>query len=347
MDFINGNQIHGSVATRLMDVNFDPAALRPWFDPVTNRSYITHNGVAVPIQNATTLRKDEWKQMDDTVLNIARERLVGVADLESRGLVYNITNGLGTTVLEYEDVSDMNDAEMDMDAETEGRNDRIQYSPNYLPLPIVHKDFRINIRQLAASRTKGASLDTTQMELSTIKVVKKWEEMLFNGTSSYTFGGGTIYGYLDFPTSVGGTLTKGWDDSAATGSTMVADLVAMKQALINVKHYGPYGVYIPTSFETALDDDYKAASDKTIRQRLLEIEGIDFIKVSDHMTTDYVVMVELQASTVRMVNALPLAPVQWEEKGGMVLKFKVMGIKVPQIRADQDGNCGLAVYAAP
>lgn len=348
MDFMNltanGPQVHGSVATRLMEVGFDANALRPWMDE-KGRCWMSVNGQNIPIANATTLRKDEWKQMDEIVLQVARERLVGIADLESRGLTYNIGNGLGTTVLEYEDVSDMNDAYMDMDAETEGVNDRIVYTPKYLPLPIIHKPFRINIRQLSASRTKGAALDTAQLEQSTIKVVTKMESLLFTGSGTYTFGGGTIYGYEDHPNRITGSLGAAWDASGASGATMLADLIAMKQALINAKHYGPYGVYIPTVYETAVDDDFKAASDKSIRQRLLEIEGIEFIKVADKMSSTKVIMVELKSSTVRIVNALPIAPVQWEEKGGMVQHYKVMGIKIPQIRADQEGNCGVCVYS--
>jgi len=339
--FMNG-QAFGDVADLLAASKFDANALRPWTG-ADGRSYITHNGVAVPINNASTLRKDEWKQMDEAVLDIARYRLTGIADLESRGLVYNIANGLGTTVMEYENISDMNDAEVDMDGETEGRNDRVQYDIAYLPLPITHKDFRINIRQLEASRTRGAALDTTQIQIATRKVYEKVETWLFNGSGStaYTFGGGSIYGYLTHPDVVTGSLTDAWDDS---GPDAVADIIAMKQALINIKQYGPYGVYIPTEYETHLDTDYVSGYPKTVRQRILEIGGIEFIKVSDYVTADKVVMVQLQSTTVRMVNALPIAPVQWDVKGGMVKKFKVMCIKVPQIRSDQDGNCGVAVY---
>ena len=104
--FMNG-QAFGDVASVLANSQFDVNALRPYIGK-DGRSYITVNGKAVPINNASTLRKDEWKQMDDTVLQISRYRLTGIADLESRGLVYNIGNGLGTTVMEYENISDMN-----------------------------------------------------------------------------------------------------------------------------------------------------------------------------------------------------------------------------------------------
>lgn len=341
-DFFMNGQAFGDVATLLANSAFDPNALRPWIG-ADGQSYITHNGTAVPISNASTLRKDEWKQMDEAVIQISRDRLTGVADLEARGLVYNIGNGLGTTVLEHENISDMNDAEVDMDAETEGRNDRVQYDIEYLPLPITHKDFRINIRQLEASRTRGAALDTTQIAMATRKVAEKLETFLFQGSGStaYTFGGGSIYGYETHPSRVTGSITADWDDS---GADPVTDVLAMKQALLDVKKYGPYGIYIPSNFETALDEDYGSYYAKTVRQRILEIGGIEFIKVADYMTADEVIMVQLTQDTVRMVNAMPIAPIQWDVKGGMVKKFKVWCIKVPQIRADQDGNCGVCHY---
>ncbi len=53
-----------------------------------------------------TLRRDEWKQLDDAVLAISRQRLGGIEDLVSNGLVFGLGNAMGTTVLEYHDISD-------------------------------------------------------------------------------------------------------------------------------------------------------------------------------------------------------------------------------------------------
>ena len=171
-----GGKVYGNVAQRLLATGMKANALR------TN----------------DTLRKDEWKELDETVIKISRQRLVGVQDLIGRGLVYNLGNGLGTTVLEYEKESDISEAQMNMDAATRGAGDRITYDIGYLPLPIVHKDFQISIRALEASRKLGMPLDTATAAMAATKVSEKIEEILFTGASSYTFGGGTIYGYTDF-----------------------------------------------------------------------------------------------------------------------------------------------------
>jgi len=335
----------GPVAQRLVANGMNAGALRPW-EEEGGDSYINVNGQLIRV-NASTLRKDEWKDMDQAVLKAAQQRLIGVTDLNSRGLTYNISNGLGTTVLEYENLGDISDAEMNMDAVTRGRDDRPKYDIAYLPLPVIHKSFHFNIRALAASRTSGAPLDTTMAEMCGRMVAEKVESILFNGSGTFAYGGGTIYGYTDFPSRLTGSLTAAWDASAATGATMLTDLRAMKQASIDARHYGPWVVYIPTSYETALDADFKAASDKTIRERLLEVGGILDIKVADFLSTDCVLMVQMTSNVVRMVNGLGITPVEWDSEGGMVFHYKVMTIQVPQLRADQNSRTGIVHYSEP
>jgi uncharacterized linocin/CFP29 family protein len=237
----------------------------------------------------------------------------------------------------------MTAAELTMEPTTRALDDRVQYDKKYLPLPITHKGFTLGARTLAASRTSAQPLDTTQVALCTTLISEFTEKLLFNGSGTYTFGGGVIYGYLDHPQVNSYTLAANWDDSAADP---VADVIGMKQALIDAKHFGPYIVYYSTNFETAIDADFKAASDKTIKQRIMEIGSIADVKVSDHITTDRVVVVQLQPTTVRMVIGMQPQVIEWSNDGGMTSHFKVMSIMVPQIRADQANNCGVAVGAA-
>lgn len=338
----------GPVSQKLMAANMQVGVLKPWIG-IDGHAYITvMNNVGQPqvvrVNNAT-LRKDEWKQMDDAVLMAAQERLVGVADLYSRNLVYRLGNGLGTTVLEYEDMGELTAAELSMDGVTPNKRDRPEYSLKYLPLPIVHKDFQYNARVLAASRTRGVPLDVTTAQLASREVATKVEDMLFNGASTFTYGGGTIYGYIDHPQNNDVTLSVHWDASGKTGEDILDDVRAMKQASIDAKHYGPWVLYVPTAYETVLDDDYKSESDKTIRQRILEISGINEVKVVDKLPADKVLLVQMTSDVVRIVEGLAMTTVEWPEGGGMTTNYKVMTIMVPQIRADQNGNSGVTLLA--
>lgn len=333
----------GPIAQRLLAANGDPKALRPWVED--GKSYVVQNGVTVPVGNAT-LRKDEWKQMDDAVIEAATIRHSGVSDLYSRNLVYRIGNGLGTTVLEYEDMSDITAAELNMDAVTRATKDRPEYGINYLPLPIISKDFSYNVRQLQASRTLGRPLDTSTASLASFQVNDKIEEILFQGASSYTFGGGTIYGYVDQPNINSVTLAENWDASGKTGAEILQDVRDMKQASINAKHYGPWVMYVPTAYETVLDDDYVSGYPGTIRERILKISGITDVKVADKLAANKVLLVQMTSDVVRMVEGLPLTTVEWTNDGGMSFNWKVMTIQIPQIRADQNGNSGVTLLAA-
>lgn len=305
-------------------------------------SRLINNGMSVnALRTNATLLKDEWKELDQAVVDISRTRLRGVNDLVSRGLTYNIGNGLGTTVLETQNQSDLEAAELNMDGSTKGTNDRLEFDIGYLPLPIIHKDFQLSIRTLEASRKQGQPLDTTQASVAARKVAELTEQILFQGASTYTFGGGTIYGYQDHPNRNTVSLAAQWDASGTTGANILADVIAMKQASIDDRHYGPWVLYVPTGYETTLDDDFKAESDLTIRQRILQVDGIEAVRVSDYLTAHNVVLVEMNAETVRMVIGLQPTTIEWESMGGMVFMFKVMNIMVPQIRADQDGRSGL------
>jgi len=323
MDFIMNGQAYGSVAQKMLANSMNINALR------TN----------------ATLRYDEWKIYDTAVVKACQLRLRGVADLLSRGLEYNIGNGLGKTVLQYEDSSDMTDAEMSMDGINRGKGDRIEFTLKYLPLPIIHKDFQLNARVLQAGRVTGQPIDTAQAELSAFKVAEKMEKILFNGSSDYSFGGGTIYGYLDAPNKNSVSLTMDWNDASKTGELILADVLAMKQASITARHFGPWILYVPVAYETKLDNEFKTYGVKTIRQRLLEIDGIQDVKVSDHMTAAHVALVQMTPDTVRMVTGLPVTTVEWQSEGNMLFHFKVMTIMVPQVRADQNSRSGITILA--
>jgi len=343
MDFLTNGKAFGTVAQKLLQNGMNVNALRPYFAE-DGRAYITVNGKPVMVANAT-LRYDEWKHYDTAVLKAATARLTGVADLISRGLVYTIPNGMASTVLQYEDASSALEAQMSMDGLVRGKSDKTEYDINYLPLPITHADFQINARVLAASRQGGSPMDTTLAEQAGMRVAEKLEDVLFKGSGTYTFGGGTIYGYEDHPDIETGSLSHPWNGSGATGATIVADIMAMKNELIANKRYGPYIIYVPTDYETVLDEDYVANYPKTIRQRILEIGAIQDVKVSDRHTQTKVIMVEMNATTVRMVNGMGFTPVEWQEQGGLVTNYKVMTLQVPQIRSDQDNNCGVCVYS--
>jgi len=358
MHFDNGALVAaGPVGQSLLANGMNPGILRPYWDPKARRPVANVNGQVRPVANAT-LRKDEWIELDQAVQRVARERLRGVADLESRGLVFNLKNGLGTTVFEYETMSDAGAADLSMDGLRRTQNDRVEYGLKYLPIPIVHMDFRINARQLEASRTRGDNLQTTMTEQATRRVAEKLEDILFNGSGTFTYGGGTIYGYKDFPQRAQVTLSTNWDaltkDSTGTiGEKILSDVQDCIKAAGAANHFGPFILYIPKAYGYLMGSDYttgdgsggSTAATRTIRERLMALEEISDIRIADKIDANNVFLVEMSSETVQLINGMNITPVEWKTDGGMALYFKVMGIKVPLIRADYENQSGIVHLA--
>lgn len=324
LDAILGNKGHGSLAARLLANGMNVNALR----------------------TLDVLRKDEWKQYDTTVVDIARVRLGAVADLVSRGLVYNLPNALGTTRLEWEKISDMEPAEVSMSGITPGQNDRVTYDLTGMPIPIIHKDFNINIRALEASRKTGQALDTTQAALCSRKVSEMTEEILFNGSTITHETGSVLYGYTNAPNRETDSLTDNWVD--ADGTEIIADVIEMIGKAITNHMYGPYMLYVPYDYFNKLSDDYKAESDKTIMQRLKEIPNIIDVKATSFLGSGEngeVLLVQMTSDVVDMVVGMQPTTVQWETMGGFVVNFKVMSIMVPRIKTDSASQSGIVHYS--
>lgn len=345
MDYVLNGKAVGDVAARLMAADFDVNALRPYIG-TDGRSYITTNVAgspkAVPLVNAAaTLRHEEWKQLDTVVMDIAQARLRFVADLRSRNLTYAIPNGLGTTVLMSENMSDISDAQISMDGLKESSSDRSQVELVNLPLPIISKDFTINARQLATSRRMGTPLDMTMVEKSTRKVVEMVEKLHLGKLDDYSFGGGKVQGMTNYDgrllKSLTAPTTSGW-----TPAVTVQEVLAMKAQAQAAHYYGPYMIYVSPAWDQYLDDDYSAEKgDNTLRQRISMIEGIGGIVTLDFLTDWDLVLLQMTSDVVRTVNAMDVTTIQWESHGGLLLHFKVMCILVPQFRCDQDGNTGI------
>ncbi len=298
------------------------------------------------LRTLDTLRHEEWKHFDDALLAEAAIRLVGVGDLVSRGLVRPVANALGKMVFGYEKVTDMDAASVSLDGLARTSNDRQEFLLSQLPLPITHKDFYLNLRHLESSRSGGESLDTTQARTAGRVVSEGLENMLFNGGPQ--FGGLPIYGYRTHPNRhyyKFGNSNQPWSDTSKTGEEILADVLYALGKLQEARAYGPFVIYVSPAAGIRLEDDFKANSDKTIRQRLLEIESIAAIRTADVMTANDVVFVQMVMETAAWVQGIDLQTIQWDEYGGMQVNFKAMAIGVPLIRADVTGRSGVFHYS--
>jgi hypothetical protein len=327
--------------------------MRPMIDPKTGQAYFVVRGAdgkpAKMRANAGLLQYDEWKDIDRTVIAAAVQRMTGIADLRAAGLEYNL-GSIGQTVSLWDRQSDMTPADVSMDGITKGEKDRVAYVPQFVPVPMIHKEFHVNLRHLEASRVHGASIDTTQAEIAGRLVAEKSESILFLGDSSIqqtdaALGAGIVYGYTTHPDRNQVDMDNAWNTlSGEQNNEILVDVMAMQAASRNARHHGPWVLYIPAAYEGKLDEDYKGAASsdtRTVRQRILALEGITAIKVADFLTGNNVVLISLQKDVVDLAVAQDVTTVQWSNNGGMSEEYKVFAVWVPRLKSDFDGRSGI------
>lgn len=296
------------------------------------------------------LQYDEWKDIDRVVIEAAVLRMRAWGDLLAAGLTHNL-GSIGMTVSLWDRVSDMTPANIDMSAATTGDKDTPAYSPQFVPVPVIHKEFQLELRRLTASRQFGESLDTTAAAIAGRKVGEAAEDMLLNGANIQVtdplLGAGTIYGYTTFPDRNIVDMEATWDSlkgDLGENSHIIEDVMAMQTASRLARMYGPWVLYVPKNYEAKLDEDYRgpnSSDTRTVRQRILALSGIQDIRITDFLADDDVILVSMTRDVVDLAIAQGVNTVQWTLTGGMVEEYKVMQVGVPRMKSDYDGRCGI------
>lgn len=383
-------------------LRFDPGLLRPFRDDKNQSCVIVNSGrskfnkesgkhepiyvkkltrelvandVSLPVFNDTMLRKQEWIELDKVVLRAARYRLRAYADLAAANS-YGGFDGMATTILEHETMSDPGEALVDMDGLSDGRSDAPTYQLQGLPLPITHVDFFIPKRKLLSSRRNGTPIDTTMAEAGGRRIGEKLETTLIGNATGITYGGqnnpsygrtSKVYGYLNFTprltyTSLHIPTAVGW-----TPKDTIDDVLAIRQLLQANKFFGPYMIYTSNDWDRYLDADYAyvvtsgaVSPSQTLRNRLRQLPDIQDVRRLDMLFATAptaggpgysgmgltlnpftFIVVQMTQDVARAVNGMDISTIQWESHGGLRLNFKIMTIQAPQLRADKYNNCGI------
>lgn len=294
------------------------------------------------LRTCDVLREDEWREISDDLIDETRLRLNGITDLTDRGLTRGISNAFGKTEYTWQDVSDMEPAQVSLDGTGRTGNQALNFGLSRLPLPMTFSDWFLSWRMMAASTEKGESLELHQSRLAARKVAERLELTLFQGGP--TFDGLAMPGYTTHADRNTGSFSVGtWTGAGITGLVMHTDVLAMKQGLLDDGYNGPWGIYYPTAFETVLDLPYETTNSSNLSRRnfiLDAVQGLEFMKLSDQMPADTLIMVTLEPDVVTLIDGEGVQAVQWEV-APMRVDFKVFLIQTPLIRSTQAGNSGI------
>jgi uncharacterized linocin/CFP29 family protein len=174
------------------------------------------------------LGDDEWGTLDDIVVRTAQSTLVGRRVLTVVGPF-----GPGAQALQNDVIVGSEVGKVDLmgseDDEAIGIEQR-----QFLPLPVIYKDFWVHWRDLAAARRYGVGLDPGKAAAAAAAAAQAEDRLIFHGHPS-----------LDLPglTTVEGRQVLPLSDWSEMGRAF-ADVVAGVQRLIDAGFTGPYALVV-------------------------------------------------------------------------------------------------------
>jgi uncharacterized linocin/CFP29 family protein len=294
-----------------------------------------------PLAANTTLRKDEWEQIDARVNAVMRQRLTIVNDLRGLGLVKPVS--LGTILRVTERLSDFDDASVSFDGDTAPQRDRPNFQRDVIPVPVISKDFTLNWRQLSASRERGEPLDVTSAAVAARKVADKVQDLFANGFAGgpgANPASGTDGQSIPGLVNAANALTVSGSDWDSGTITIIADVIAMLKAAYAANLFGPFYLYVPKNYWGVIQDDYSTSKgDRTYLERIQAFADIAAVRPLDSLPDDNVVLVQMTEDVIDMTEAQAVTTVQWE-KNPFVTNFRVLMVGGPHIKRleRQGGN---------
>jgi uncharacterized linocin/CFP29 family protein len=357
IDFLDPNGIapSGSIGSKLLASGGDYNVLRP-FIGADNRSYVSvRNGKyddkgnplydAKLVTNAgALLLRREWEYIDSQLIKIAKPRLKLINSMRAAGMARSFPNAYNYSTYAMDRVSDIDDAEISMSPKSNQTNDRAVVDSINIPLPIIHKEFTFEAREIAISRHSGQPLSTTNLELGAEKVAEAAEKLVLGTWGTYAYGGGTITGLTNAPNRVTGAFLNpsvgGW-----TPVMLYNSVISMVQAALGKNQYGPFDLYYSTGLMQYMmrmfSDQYGAGS---LIKNLRELPAINSVEMLDYLTGNQLLLVQRNPRTASVLVGMDMRVVQWAADGGETEKFRIMAMMIPLIPTDQSDQCGIVHY---
>jgi uncharacterized linocin/CFP29 family protein len=293
--------------------------------------------------NATTLEENEWETLSDRMIDVYQANLVAVNDLIEAGLTRNLS--LATMVDLWQDINEFTEAEVSMDGEAQSQEDRPSYTTNGVPIPIVHKDFRVSERELQSSRRMNNDLRTDGVAAATRVVTEMLEQILFNGwnpnVSDNDSDSYTVYGYTNHPDRNAVTGSD-WGTAGNIRDNVVTILDELDK---DNRDNGNFWMYLAPpqwrEFRSAIDPD--GDGNLTVRERILNefAQEIGRVRRAEYLPDGETVVVDPSPDVVELAVAEDVQTIEWQSGSGMTNHYKVMAAMAPEIKSDSSNQSGV------
>ena len=295
----------------------------------------------------STLRRDEWEELDALVTTAGREIMTGVMHLrQGAGTLRSV--GIGTSLALYNRESHMPTATLAMNPLADGEMGRVDYGLAGTPVPFAFNDFQLDLATLMASRQYGDGLDLTQGRAAGYQVALAHETLLFNGTPAIAVADrqgtlNTVYGYTTHPARNTGTAVGDWGNTTSGYINAVNTVQAMKLRLRQDRYYGPYRLYVNDVNWTDIGS-VNTQTDRRVVEVLRADPEILSVENSPRLESGAIILVDPNPQVVQWVERFTIRPVEWDEKGGLGSNYRVIGSGAPLIKSTSEQQCGVAHF---
>ena len=293
------------------------------------------------IGNATSLPRDVWGEWDREGVEIQREDMT-VFNTLAASVSFPID--IGNMIHYFQQISDSGSANVSLDGRSKATTDQQTYDYVGTPLPITDSTFSYGWRQVAAAASKGFQLDPAGRSNAMHKVSRKLESITLDGDSSIVVSGMPLYGLRTHPKRE--TRATGQALNGATGVQWMADIKATLKLLHDNNFRVPVTLFVNWSdWFYASTTDYSAEyANKTIAQRIREIEGIAEVVPSTSVAASQLIAVVKNRSVLQVLNGMPMTTrAQFRANPEDDYNFVTMAAAALEIKYDKTDQCGVAV----
>ncbi len=272
-----------------------------------------------------------WEDLDEEVIRAYEEEAKLTQDIRDQGLTTN--HNIGDLLSGYRRSSLMTDANIDMTGEEMDDEDRVDYDKAFVPVPVIHKEFRIGWRE-------SANNDTTSDNVAeaTRAVTRALESLVWGGTN-FEVGGNALNGVKDSGTS------GDWGGSGAwsTASNAYSEVINAMDTLDGNGFGPPYNLYVDRSYYA----DLKGLRSNTTEDYLSIIEGLDEInavRFSNNAESNKAYLVSMSRRSIDWAISQWITPVSWDiGPNGRSTQHQVFAVAAPRLKKDSAGNEGVNI----
>lgn len=301
---------------------------------------------AAKLRNLAPLWKYSNEFVDDAVVRIGREGLVIAGDRMDQFSV-PMPNWLSILVLTSHKVSEARRAQRGMVPGSKGEGGIQDKTPYSIPIYVTWDEFAFNARELAAAERSGHPLDTDEVEQSVRNVNYAVEDAIINGLTE-NVSGLSSPGLLDTTNTQAYETNTAWDDAGKTGAEILTDVLAMRAVLAADKFYGPYTLYIPTSYGAALQkpfDSTGGGGTSVTTQRFLEqltFGGRNLrVVTADLLPANRTLLVQDNASVCDVIVGAQVSTINPSPEYEWHTRWTTFACIVPRVKSDYAGNFGV------